>query len=256
MSDSQVEEELTNFQQHLTSSLSASPNDPVVLGTYASFLTTVPSKFTTACTHYESCLKACIDPATKEVSEIYSTPFATFSGMYASFLLGSASGSSTAIKEQADGLFSKALAVEPGNPLLFGDYATYLHRHKKDYAAADAAYRKHLGDFPGHSSIWTKYGNFLKSVKRDVAGAENAYRTAVKRSPLNTDCLSSYAVFCHGTKGDHDAAESLYERARAIASSRALANSSIWISGIPAVRSRPSVPLLVCRFPVFPVLRC
>lgn len=110
--------------------------------------------------------------------------------------------------EKAEEMYLEAL---PGGGLVAGDYASYLHKKKKDYKLAEKYYKIALEEYPDHSSTQLKYAGFLRHINKDLQGAEKHYKLACEANRKNADALGTYASFLHGVLKRYDEAETYYK---------------------------------------------
>ena len=86
--------------------------------------------------------------------------------------------------KMAEDIYIEAL---PGGGLVTGDYASFLHKKKKDYKQAEKYYRLALEQYPEHSSVHLKYASFLRHINKDFHQAEKHYKLACDSNRENPD---------------------------------------------------------------------
>ncbi|CAM9715302.1 unnamed protein product [Ascophyllum nodosum] len=118
---------------------------------------------------------------------------------------------------KAEALYKGALRINEKDPLAMGNYAVFLHRVKRDHAAAAAAYKKAIEVHPSHSSILCKYGGFAKHVECNHDKAKALFEAAIAANPSHAESLGNLAVLLHGCSRDDPVTlgriENLYSRA-------------------------------------------
>ncbi|MBK8458823.1 MAG: hypothetical protein IPL43_00220 [Micropruina sp.] len=114
---------------------------------------------------------------------------------------------------QADELHKRALAADPADAGILGNYANFLTTVRRDHDGAEALYRRALDADPTHANNLGNYAYFLTTVRRDHDGAEALYRRALDADPTDANHLGNYANFLTEVRRDHDGAEALYRRA-------------------------------------------
>jgi tetratricopeptide (TPR) repeat protein len=107
--------------------------------------------------------------------------FCLFSGAYAGLLETGVNKDFT----KAEAVYRRALQLRPEDPLVRGNLAVLLHRHKKDYDGAEACYRRAIEAHPDHACILSKYANFLKHCRGDIDAAEQFYLRAIEVTVTN-----------------------------------------------------------------------
>ena len=86
--------------------------------------------------------------------------------------------------DRAEEVYLEVLEVNKAN-MVIGDYATFLHRRKRDYKMAQHYFLEAIKLFPRHSAILVRFAAFLRYVKRDVSGTLDLYERAIKADPKN-----------------------------------------------------------------------
>ena len=116
--------------------------------------------------------------------------------------------------KEAEIVYNKMVEASPCGTVL-GDYASFLHKKRKEYDLAERYFKQSLLEEPDQSSLHLKYAGFLRYVRKDFDTAEKHYILAVKMGPQNVDALGTYASYLHGL-GEADGlrrAEQLYQAA-------------------------------------------
>ncbi len=149
---------------------------PVLLGSYANFLTEI-KEYDKAEESYQKSIEA--DPN-----------HANNLGNYAVFL--------TDIKQdytQAEEYYLKFLAADPKHANHLGNYANFLTVIKQDYTQAEEYYLKSLAADPKNANHLKNYALFLEDIKKDYSQAEQYFLKALKADSSDERIKNAYQRF-------------------------------------------------------------
>ena len=136
--------------------------------------------------------------------------------------------------DQAEELYKQAIKVDPNNATNLGSYATLLTHIRRDHDQAEELYTRALTIDPNNATNLGNYANLLTHIRRDHDQAEELYKQALKADPNNTTNLGNYATLLTHIRRDHDQAEELYKQALTIDPNNAtnLGNYAIFLKNI------------------------
>jgi len=175
--------------------LALTPDDAIILGNYALFLTNQKKDFEQAETFYHRAIEA--DPN-----------HANNLGNYALFLINQKQDF-----EQAETFYLRAIEADPNDANNLGNYAVFLNNQKQDFEQAETAYLKAIEADPNDANNLGNYAVFLNNQKQDFEQAETAYLKAIEADPNHANTLRNYALFLTSQKQDFKQAETFYLRA-------------------------------------------
>lgn len=111
--------------------------------------------------------------------------------------------------DEAEVQYKSAILEAPRHALALGNYAIFMHRVRRNTAAASALYESALEAGPTFASIMVKYAGLLKS-QGNLDRADLLYRRAVATAKLgDADPAAAYATFLHSVKHDDAAAQEM-----------------------------------------------
>ncbi|KAK4768934.1 hypothetical protein SAY86_027084 [Trapa natans] len=91
--------------------------------------------------------------------------------------------------------YREMLKSYPGDALLLGNYAKYLHEVERDFVRAEEYYGRAILANPGDGEVLSQYGKLIWETQRDAPRAETYFDRAVQASPDDSTVLGSYAHF-------------------------------------------------------------
>ncbi len=187
--------EYDKAEESYQKSIEADPNHANNLGNYAVFLTDIKQDYTQAEEYYQQSLAA--DP--KHANNL---------GNYANFLKD--------IKQdytQAEEYYQKSLAADPKNANHLGNYANFLTDIKQEHDKAEEYYKQSLAADPNHANNLGNYAVFLTDIKQDYTQAEEYYLKFLAADPKHANNLGNYALFLEYIKKDYSQAEQYFLKA-------------------------------------------
>lgn len=107
-------------------------------------------------------------------------------------------------KNNTDMYYQTMLEANPGNPLLLGNYAKFLHEVQHDMAKAEEYYGRAILASPGDAEVLSLYAKFTWEMHNDTARAQAYFDRAVKAAPDDSFVLSSYAHFLWNSEEEED----------------------------------------------------
>ena len=113
----------------------------------------------------------------------------------------------------ADALFQRAIAADPGNAVILGNYSLFRSTLREDYERVDALYQQILAENPDNVTMMLGYGLFLSDICKKHDRAEKIFRHAIGTAPNHARCLGIYAGFLTRIRKDFEHAETLYQNA-------------------------------------------
>ena len=114
---------------------------------------------------------------------------------------------------QAEQVFQHALAVDPRHANTLGNYALFLQNQKGDTSQAQIIFQRAIEADPHDASNLGDYAVFLHTIINDTDQAEIMYKRAIEADPQNATNLRNYAAFLQYQKHDMDRAEEMYRKA-------------------------------------------
>lgn len=107
-------------------------------------------------------------------------------------------------KSSTDMYYQTMLEANPGNPLLLGNYAKFLHEVQHDMEKAEEYYGRAILASPGDAEVLSLYAKFIWETHNDTARAQAYFDRAVKAAPDDSYVLSSYAHFLWNSEEDEE----------------------------------------------------
>lgn len=175
--------------------LEADPNSAIVLGNFANFLWSIRRDYDRAQDLYERAVKA--DPK-----------HALLLGNFAQFL-----GDIRKNYERAEELYERAVSIELHSAFNLRKFAGFMWGARKNYERAEELYERAIQADPTNSTCLADYAQFSSEVRNNHDRAEELYERAIQGDPQNSSSLGRFASFCWSVRKDYDRAELLYERA-------------------------------------------
>ena len=112
-----------------------------------------------------------------------------------------------------DTMFQNAIATNPNDITILGDYALFLETVRGDMNQAEQVFRQAITVDPHHANTLGNYALFLQNQKGDTGQAQIIFEQAIEADPHDASNLGDYAVFLHTIINDEDQAEIMYKRA-------------------------------------------
>ncbi len=177
--------------------ITALPDSPEMLNSYAVFLMQDRKDYDKAETYYKQLLA--VDPINAAVLCNYAYFFKNVRKDY----------------DKAETYYMLSLAADPTNSAVLCNYAYFLQDVRKDHDKAEAYYTQALAADPTNAAVLGNYAYFLSDIRKDHDRAETYYTQALAADPTNAGLLGEYAYFLSDIRKDHDKAEAQYKRALA-----------------------------------------
>ena len=112
-----------------------------------------------------------------------------------------------------DTMFQNAIATNPHDITILGDYALFLETVRGDIDQAERVFRQAITVDPQHANTLGNYALFLQNQKGDTGQAQIIFQQAIEADPHDASNLGDYALFLHTIINDEDQAEIMYKRA-------------------------------------------
>jgi tetratricopeptide (TPR) repeat protein len=110
-------------------------------------------------------------------------------------------------------LYSKAVELDPNDPLHVGNLAWALHAYSNDYDEAERLYTKALEINPSIANNLNNFALFMSDVRQNYANAERFFRRGIEIDPNDVRICRNFASFMYNVRNDYDEAEHFFRKA-------------------------------------------
>jgi Flp pilus assembly protein TadD len=142
---------------------------------------------------------------------------------------------------EADALFARALALEPGNPSTLTSLAIHYRRQGRNRDAVLACDQA-IALYPDYPDAWLERGSIL-AAGGSGAAARVSFQRATELAPQNAAAHAGLAALC-AREGDQEGARSHSQKALALDPANAIATNALASAELTAGAPDRAVPLL------------